>query len=162
MNNRIEIIKLVPIGGSVMEVGTLEGGFALEIANTRPDIVLFCVDSWMAPHSHCEEIARTRLEGKATIIKMDSLEASRLGRGFDLVYLDAGHTYKVVLDDLQAWWSNVRSGGILAGHDYETKPMGKWHTAIEVEEAVNDWAKPMGLTINVTDEDCPSFWIRKP
>jgi hypothetical protein len=36
----------------------------------------------------------------------------------DLVFIDAEHTYESVRDDLQAWWPKVRSGGLLAGHDY--------------------------------------------
>jgi hypothetical protein len=37
---------------------------------------------------------------------------------FDFVYIDADHTESAVYADLCAWWSKVRSGGILAGHDY--------------------------------------------
>ncbi len=38
-----------------------------------------------------------------------------------LVYLDANHTYEHVLRDLHAWYPMVRPGGILAGHDLNSK-----------------------------------------
>jgi predicted O-methyltransferase YrrM len=36
----------------------------------------------------------------------------------DFVYIDADHTEKAVYEDLHAWWTKVRPGGIVAGHDY--------------------------------------------
>lgn len=37
---------------------------------------------------------------------------------FDLVFIDALHDYPSVRADIEAWWPLVRSGGVLAGHDY--------------------------------------------
>lgn len=37
--------------------------------------------------------------------------------GCDLVFLDADHTERGVLAELDAWWPKVRVGGILAVHD---------------------------------------------
>lgn len=37
---------------------------------------------------------------------------------FDFVYLDALHSYTAVKTEVSTWWSKVRIGGILAGHDY--------------------------------------------
>jgi hypothetical protein len=37
---------------------------------------------------------------------------------FDFVYLDASHTYDAVRAELPLWWKNVRSGGVISGHDY--------------------------------------------
>lgn len=37
---------------------------------------------------------------------------------FDLVYLDANHTYDAVLADLNAWRPKIRAGGTFCGHDY--------------------------------------------
>lgn len=37
---------------------------------------------------------------------------------FDFVYIDADHTYDAVKSDLQAWYTKVKIGGVLAGHDY--------------------------------------------
>merc|ERR1712070_1103111 len=37
---------------------------------------------------------------------------------FDLVFVDGPHTYKNVRNDIEMWLPRVRSGGILAGHDF--------------------------------------------
>ena len=38
----------------------------------------------------------------------------------DLIYLDASHEYRDVIADIQMWWENLRSGGVLFGDDYST------------------------------------------
>lgn len=37
---------------------------------------------------------------------------------FDMIFIDAMHTYPEVLADLQRWYPRVKDGGILAMHDY--------------------------------------------
>jgi len=36
----------------------------------------------------------------------------------DLIYLDAGHGYHDIRDDIKVWTPHVAKGGILAGHDF--------------------------------------------
>jgi hypothetical protein len=56
----------------------------------------------------------------------DSVE---MAQGFedgslDWVYIDAGHSYKDIKADYEAWEPKVRSGGIIAGHDYGDNGFG--------------------------------------
>jgi len=37
------------------------------------------------------------------------------------VFIDGNHEYDYVLADLRAWWSKVKVGGVIAGHDYYDK-----------------------------------------
>lgn len=55
-----------------------------------------------------------------TAIEKPSLKAVHefADRSLDLVYLDAGHLYRQVMADIQAWREKVRCNGILSGHDY--------------------------------------------
>lgn len=69
------------------------------------------------------------------------------------VFLDAGHTYEAVQKDLLAWYPKIKSGGILAGHDY-----GDNNPANGVRLAVNEFAKERDLPI----QSDYSFIIRKP
>ena len=39
-------------------------------------------------------------------------------KSIDLIFIDANHSYKYVLDDIKTWTPVVRSGGIICGHDY--------------------------------------------
>jgi len=49
---------------------------------------------------------------------------------FDMVFIDADHTYEAVKKDIELWKPLIRKGGILSGHDY-----GMYH---EVNKAVDE------------------------
>ena len=71
-----------------------------------------------------EKLARKRI-GKRLMV-CSSIQASEKfeDNSLDIVFIDADHTYKAVKKDIQLWWPKVRTGGILAGHDYDIKHMG--------------------------------------
>jgi hypothetical protein len=50
---------------------------------------------------------------------MDSVTASRLfnNSSIDLLFIDAGHTYNEVYQDIELWLPKVKKGGIICGHD---------------------------------------------
>ena len=56
---------------------------------------------------------------------------------FDYIYIDASHHYLQVKRDIEAWWPRVKSGGILAGHDYE----GPQQITAGVKKAVDEFRK---------------------
>lgn len=60
---------------------------------------------------------------KVSILKTSSLEASKFFRDsyLDFAYIDACHSYEAVKQDLTAWYPKVKNGGVLAGHDYDSK-----------------------------------------
>jgi len=116
------------------EVGVWKGGYSAKFAKDAPAMHMLCVDSW-AQHDGWDDgkassaekineaykIAQSVLAGSgATIIRDYSVEAAtRVPDGsLDFCYIDGNHKYQPVLDDLEAWAPKVRSGGILAGHDY--------------------------------------------
>nr|USU34236.1 class I SAM-dependent methyltransferase [Methylobacterium sp. OTU13CASTA1] len=35
-----------------------------------------------------------------------------------MIHIDAGHDYRAVMSDLEAWWPLVRPGGWVIGDDY--------------------------------------------
>ena len=39
-------------------------------------------------------------------------------KSFDFVYIDADHRYSSIIRDIRAWLPKVKTGGIIAGHDY--------------------------------------------
>lgn len=53
-----------------------------------------------------------------TISTDPALLAANADGYFDFVYLDASHGYEDVKAELPLWWKKLRSGGVLAGHDY--------------------------------------------
>ena len=76
----------------------------------------------------------------------------------DFVYIDGEHSYEAVSDDIACWWPKVKSGGVMAGYDYnETNPGTK--------QAVNEFAKGNNLDFKITgttiekgDANAPS-WV---
>ena len=72
----------------------------------------------------------------------------------DFVYIDGDHSYEACLADLLNYYSKVKTGGLIAGHDYGREVNG-------VEDAVDAFwkmttLKPKKLHIKGTD-----FWFRK-
>jgi hypothetical protein len=67
-----------------------------------------------------------------------------LGQGADLVFLDGDHRRDVVRDEIETYRAFVRSGGILAGHDYTH---GDWPG---VKKAVDEAFEQVNL--------CGSIW----
>ena len=49
----------------------------------------------------------------------------------DFVYIDADHRYGSVAGDLSAWFSKVRDGGVLAGHDYDNPELPGVQQAVD-------------------------------
>jgi hypothetical protein len=84
---------------------------------------------------------------------------------FDMVYLDADHTYAAVESDLRLWWDKVKPGGILCGHDYMKYSITYAGGVSEfgVVEAVSSFVRSgRGISdFYVSVEDTPSWFIRK-
>ena len=59
-------------------------------------------------------------EGRAIIMRMYSHEAAQKipDKSLDWVYIDANHCYKNMTQDLQLWTPKVKSGFMIAGHDF--------------------------------------------
>jgi len=55
-----------------------------------------------------------------TPLMITSEEASKLfnDNNFDFIFIDAEHLYDFVKQDLTNWYPKLKTGGILAGHDY--------------------------------------------
>jgi len=74
---------------------------------------------------------------KLKALRLKSAEAAELfpEQYFDLVFIDADHSYDAIKEDIRLWKPLVRKGGILSGHDY--KAGGKfpfWGVKTAVDE----------------------------
>ncbi len=92
--------------------------------------------------------------------------AQFVDESFDFVYIDADHTEAAVYTDLCAWWSKVRPGGVLAGHDYCDMvlrcPDGS-EVVFGVIPAVNKFVAEKNLSLHVDNEHPWRDWfIPKP
>jgi len=67
------------------------------------------------------------------------------------VYIDGNHDYKDVKADIEAWYPILNTDGILAGHDFELKPV--YRAVVEFATYINH---PIQLT---TDFGKNSSWF---
>jgi predicted O-methyltransferase YrrM len=84
---------------------------------------------------------------------MTSVEASKTfeDKSVDFVFIDAGHTYEEVVEDIKSWLPKVKKGGFIGGHDYYRDPPGKEQEG--VHNAVHEFFTHEEIESN---EDC---WI---
>jgi predicted O-methyltransferase YrrM len=160
------------------EIGVYEAGFSHFLLKNSSLTTLYSIDPWTNVEGDLvEEIYLTAakklraFDERSIIIKARSIQASEMfdDGALDFVYIDADHRYKSAYDDLRAWYPKVRSGGVFSGHDYTYKG----HAVCEamttkkfprqgrqgVKQAVDEFAKEMGLELRQTEERSPSWWF---
>jgi hypothetical protein len=149
-----------------VEVGTWLGKsavfMAVEILNSNKKIKFDCVDTWQGSDEHksMEKIVKNSLyndflkniepvKNIITPVRMKSLDAAPLyeDQSLDFVFIDASHEYEDVVNDINAWYPKVKSGGILAGHDYGPAWLG-------VVQAVNEFLIKEQYKLTINSELC--------
>ena len=146
--------------GKIVEVGSWKGKSAafllVEAWNKSPRIEIYAVDTWLGSKEHAGEecikngtlyeqfLANVKPVSRQLVpLRMTSLKGANFfpDQCLDSVFIDAAHDYDNVKADVLAWLPKVRSGGILAGHDYDFN----WP---EVEKAVQETLPQVELVGN--------------
>ncbi|GAF81589.1 unnamed protein product [marine sediment metagenome] len=139
-----------------VEIGVAAGVFSEQIVRANPQMHLTGVDAYL-PYSdyrdynnpevftgfEAQALARLGSYHNYTFIKkwsMDALEDFKDG-SLDFVYIDGNHEAPNVFEDIDSWPAKVRSGGIVAGHDYARIPRVEW----KVKDAIQKYAKDNNL-----------------
>lgn len=157
------------------EVGVWEGSFAQRLCEANDRLHLTCVDPWRTMDDYAAEAkndagrmaaafetAKQRLSPFGCLLmRMTSIEAAaQIPDGsLDFVYIDGNHLFPHVLADLCAWTPKVRSGGVIAGHDYTER---KKTPFIQVKKAVDTYTRDHGIHpwFVLTGDKSPSyFWV---
>lgn len=129
-------IHLAKDGDRFVELGVWKGGstsfMGVEILNSGKKIKYDAIDSFGGSKEHGDvsdwlyDEAALNLKpltdlGVVNLIKGYSLEEVKNyeDNSIDFCFIDASHEYEDVKKDLEAWLPKVKSGGILAGHDYD-------------------------------------------
>jgi len=133
------------------EIGVEQGKYSETICRANPAVKLFCVDSWARYKGYRDHVDQVKLDGfyRATEDRLKPYDAI-LVRGYsmdvvkqfkrdslDFVYIDANHNLPWVIQDIWQWSERVRPGGIVAGHDYNEHPEGRYRC--HVVDAVKAW-----------------------
>ncbi len=149
-----------PVVGA--EIGVWRGYMSVALLSRR-DLTLYMVDNWegLSEPGYTSEDQPCNMEFATSntvyaaprrhILQMDSVEAAkRLDDGsLDFVFIDADHSYKAVVDDIQAWMPKIKKGGWLSGHDYNN-PRGPW--GAEVKQAVDEAVEKNGWKLELDQQ----------
>jgi len=172
-----------------VEVGVEKGKNAQTMFEIIPNLKLFGVDpyeqhpqasyvvdakrrGWDEKYLHnCKMQCLRRMRGRNFTLLQGFSEhmADKLDdNSVDFVYIDADHSYDMVMLDLIKWGRKLKKGGILSGHDYYYDSDKEGRRA-KVTQAINDYTKIHNINFYVTDEDhaklkgdiYPSwFWVK--
>ena len=144
VDTMIMLAQLIPIDGVAVEIGSMLGGSAKIICEHAPQMKnLYCIDvGWKldipcVDYSSLDSILHTfgldrskscrRLASEILaphhdkVRLMDSqspYELSWWTEQVDFVFEDSSHENPQLRDNLDFWWSHLKSGGIMAGHDF--------------------------------------------
>ena len=166
-----EMVKIYPDNSHFVEIGSWKGRsssfMGVEIIKSGKKIKFDCIDPWMGdldtlgdvydpfvPKNtnpdwlYVEFINNVEpVSGSINPIRLKSTEAVEMyeDRSLDFIFIDGSHEYEDVKEDLSVWYSKVKRGGTIAGHDYTTYP--------GVKKAVDEFFNPGEIKI------VKSYWI---
>lgn len=188
---REEWLQTLPKGIKCAEVGVQRGVFSQRIVDIVQPKELYLIDCWKAqdvqegdvkPYldAHYQKLqlyiavqrfAREIKSGVVRPLVKESLEAVELFEDgyLDFVYIDALHNEEPCYQDISAWAPKVKSGGIVAGHDYHS--IGGWGPC-GVPAAVDRYALENSLQVMFVDDRpyrvhhkvwaSKTWWFAKP
>lgn len=185
IRDRVHLLSFFPKHIKVAEIGVQAGVYSESLSNVLQPDELCLIDCWKVledqedpvrnywaqqytdqqAQDRCYAIVKEKFANNSNVkvIKEFSKEASQLfpDEYFDLVYIDANHTYQSVSADLELWFPKVKKGGILAGHDYFNDAQDMpWTHFFGIVPAVNEFVKKHNLSIDyITVESIPSYAI---
>jgi hypothetical protein len=152
------VLDQFPPGGTWVELGSWTGRSAaycvVELINRNKLGEFYCVDTWKgeaaiaydtATVQDLKKIFRKNLKPVLKHITMLSMISWNAARRFednsvDFCYVDAGHSYAAVTNDLTAWWPKLRPGSCFGGDDYTKGYPG-------VQQAVWDFFRPRDIKV---------------
>jgi hypothetical protein len=173
-NQYLELMESIPNNGIFIELGSYKGKstsfIVTEIVNRNKNINFITIDTFKGDsgstdkreidaykkvkisNMYDEFIKNTEhLKNFFKVIIGKSDESSFLFEddSIDAIFIDAGHSYESVLNDIKFWLPKMKNGGIMSGHDYNS-----WEG---VKVAVNEIFKK----IDKVDNDCWFVKIEK-
>ncbi len=115
LSDRRTMLDRLPAGATICELGTYQGDFAREILARAAPAELHLVDVTFAlcDPAVLADPAVTAHQALTTAYLKDCPDG-----GFDMVYVDADHSYAAVVADIAAAKSKVKPGGLLAFNDF--------------------------------------------
>jgi len=137
-----EILKRLPENAIMAEIGVWKGSNAYNILTENETVKIILIDRWkpytpseieqegftqvpqssLAKFNLVKRQTYTRMEkftDRVTIVETYSEMAAKYfsPQHFDLVFIDALHSFEGCLADIKAWYRKVKIDGYIGGHD---------------------------------------------
>jgi len=172
-NTRNDLISALPKNLIMAELGVFKGEFSHELLTRMQPKELYLVDIWQGSyvsgdkdgnnHVNVDDMElvyndiKKRYEciSEVKVVRCPSGEylESCANNTFDMIYVDADHSYEAVTNDLQLSFLKIHNSGLLMGHDYIR--------GTQIAKAVDDFCVRYQQTIEVlTHDGCPTFLIQ--
>lgn len=132
------------VRGNIVEIGSFKGkstNYLLASGN-----IVYAVDTFLSTNTNAynegkdtyeQFINNTKDFSNLIVIKSDSVLAGKeFNKPISLLFVDGGHNYEQVRDDIIAWKDKVVSGGYLIFHDHY--PNGRYDAYPGVRKAVSE------------------------
>jgi hypothetical protein len=179
------LLRFLPKGGHVAEIGVAEGEFSQQILEICKPAALHLIDPWefqdrsdyLADGNNVNQKAQDwrftnilkKFEGAVStgqvhVHREYSQDAAMKlpDHYFDWIYVDAMHTYQAVLSDLTMFRSKIKPGGFILGHDYADNPNTR-QMNFGVISAVNEFIRQSGWKFFLlTHEAYPTYVLSSP
>jgi len=145
-----------------VEVGVAHGHYSARLMAANPSLELYGVDPYQTYSEYkdyalestldkLEADAHAQLDKYPTyhFVKKFSVSAAQdfEDGSLDFVYIDANHSEPFVTEDITLWHPKVRSGGVVAGHDYAR--VRSITDRYEVVHAVDNYTQKHGLQLYI-------------
>lgn len=158
------------------EIGVERAVYSEILCKANPDMRLYGVDPLQPYQGYREHVSKEKMDGffeevqrrmspyKYNFIRKYSLDAvlDFEDDDLDFVYIDGNHDFQNTTNDIVEWSKKVRSGGIVAGHDYirNKKKDYKCH----VKDVVQAWTYANGIRpwfITALDKSPSWFYVKE-
>ncbi len=148
------------------EIGVAEGHYSKVLFESIPNLKLYAVDAYKTYEGYAElqnpddvfiESQKLLSTYDCEFVRKFSMEAVAdfANNSLDFVFIDGGHDFKNVAQDICEWSKKVRPGGIVFGHDYkfhkaflQRRPgqEPKMRYAVEVKLVVDAYRDARGIS----------------
>ena len=152
-----------------VEVGVYKGQHAKEMLEKLDIERLMLVDPWEDYEAYTDKAIKEQVgialedakkllkpfEKKIFWVKNFSVEAAKRVKdnSLDFVYIDGNHDYEYVKGDIESWFSKLKKGGLIGGHDYLSAFLG-------VQKAVDEFVKKFDYTLMTQFGEEASYYER--
>jgi hypothetical protein len=182
--SREQLLKFLPPGGCVAEIGVFRGDFSEAILAAAKPSRLHLIDPWshqtgadyqlddsnLSDAGHVENLRHVQQRFAEQIAtgqvvlhrdRSENVAAEFTDASLDWIYVDGRHTFDAVFQDLELYRAKVKPGGFILGHDFTNHPdcVARGYGVVP---AVGRFRKARGFDlILLTAESCPSYVLAR-